>query len=145
MEIRLVHYRWSIEIDLYVVFDITELPNLDFASLFLFFRCGSWREIRLLWDCMQLDYLPHRTARTIDGNRRRERKHMVRNRLDTSYFRSFRSRRLSWSLPDNSCSFSHLYTGLVPSSFLSQNQEKKKKQENLVNRLDCARFKPVLS
>lgn len=86
------------------------LLNLD-EELYVCFRCGSWREICLCWDCMQYDHLPDRTARTINGERRRECEYVEWNRLDTSYYRSFRSRRLSWSLPDNSWIFPHLHTG----------------------------------
>uniref|UniRef100_A0A0D3BI41 Uncharacterized protein n=1 Tax=Brassica oleracea var. oleracea TaxID=109376 RepID=A0A0D3BI41_BRAOL len=74
-------------------------------------RCGSCREICLRWDCMQHDHLPNRTARAIDGKRRREREHVDRNRLHASYYWSFLSRCLSRSLPDNSWIFPHLHTG----------------------------------
>lgn len=74
------------------------------------FRCRGRRKICLLWDCLQLNYLPHRTSRSIDGNRRRKRELLVRNSLDASCCRSFRSRRLYWSLPNHSDSFSHLHT-----------------------------------
>lgn len=87
--------------------------EISFTSVFFFlniFRCRGRRKICLLWDCLQLNYLPHRTSRSIDGNRRRKRELLVRNSLDASCCRSFRSRRLYWSLPNHSDSFSHLHT-----------------------------------
>ncbi|XP_024007823.1 protein NRT1/ PTR FAMILY 5.16 isoform X2 [Eutrema salsugineum] len=42
----------------------------------VYHRCGGRREICLLWNCLQLNNVPHRTSRTIDGNRRREREHV---------------------------------------------------------------------
>ena len=74
------------------------------------FRCGGRRKICLLWYCLQLNYLPHRTSRAIHGDRRRKRQHVVRNSLDASCLRSFHSRRISWSLSHHCCSFSHLHT-----------------------------------